>query len=141
MEVYVSYGLMLVLVAAATATDYRRRRIPNRLLLGGLVVAAIVQGAFAAVQGWDLLDQGAPWGGLLSERGWPLLTNVAVATLLALGLYALEMVSAGDAKLLMVLAVAHPPGSGVIGPVPGAPHLRGTGSAHRSLRPLALLSG
>jgi hypothetical protein len=73
------------------------------------------------VQGWDLLDQGAPWGGLLSERGWPLLTNVAVATLLALGLYALEMVSAGDAKLLMVLAVAHPPGSGVIGPVPGAP--------------------
>jgi Flp pilus assembly protein protease CpaA len=121
MEAFASYGLMLVLVAAVTATDFRRRRIPNRLLLGGLILAVIIQSTFAAVQGWELLDQGTPWGGLLTERGWPLLTNVIVATLLAVGLYAFEMISAGDAKLLIVLAVAHPPGSGVAGPVPGAP--------------------
>lgn len=75
---------LLALVVLAAATDLARRRIPNRLLLAGLLAAAALHLAGAA-----------PAGALLAGLG-----GAATGLLLFLPLYCARGMAAGDVKLL-----------------------------------------
>lgn len=75
---------LLALVGAAAATDLARRRIPNRLLVGGLVAAAVLHLAGAA-------PASALWSGL---------AGAATGLLVFLPLYCARGMAAGDVKLL-----------------------------------------
>ncbi|HKJ71596.1 MAG TPA: prepilin peptidase [Gammaproteobacteria bacterium] len=76
-------GVLLALLVLAVAFDVRQRRIPNRLVIAGLVAGVALQGLF-----------GGPWG-LLGALGGALLL-----LLLTFPFFALGWLGAGDVKLL-----------------------------------------
>jgi len=83
---------LLALVGVAAATDLARRRIPNRLLLAGLLAAAILHLAGA--------DRAALlWG----------VAGAATGLLLFLPLYCLRGMAAGDVKLLATVGAFSTP--------------------------------
>jgi prepilin peptidase CpaA len=79
-----SAGLTGLLVAAAW-TDYRQRRIPNWLTMGGLALALLLR----LVSGPGMLIEG--------------LIGVLLAFVLTLPLLMLGVMGGGDAKLLMAI--------------------------------------
>lgn len=84
--------LLLVFVTAAAVSDLMRRKIPNRLVLAGLLAAF-------CLHGWL-----APPSGLLDS-----LSGMATGFFLFLPLYLLRGMAAGDVKLIaMVGAFAGP---------------------------------
>jgi prepilin peptidase CpaA len=83
----------LLLVGAAAATDLQSRRIPNRLLLAGLVAALVLH-----------LGARAPVAGLL----WGFL-GAASGLLLFLPLYCARGMAAGDVKLLATVGAFFTP--------------------------------
>ncbi len=121
---YLSYSLMLAVAAAASWTDLRRRRIPNRLLIRGAMGAValhlIIWASAVAPSLWTTAP--APWS-LVADAALAVLANTAVGLVAALSIYGLGLWSAGDAKLAMVLALAQPAWIELQGPVPWAPVL------------------
>ena len=84
--------LLLVFVTAAAVSDLVRRKIPNRLVLAGIVVALLLQLWLS------------PWQVPLDWLG-----GMATGFLLFLPLYVLRGMAAGDVKLIaMVGAFAGP---------------------------------
>ena len=84
--------LLLVFVTAAAVSDLSRRKIPNRLVLAGLLAAFCLHGALAAPS-WL----------------WDSLGGMATGFFLLLPLYLLRGMAAGDVKLIaMVGAFAGP---------------------------------
>jgi prepilin peptidase CpaA len=84
MYLWSSAGLTGLLVAAAW-TDYRQRRIPNWLTMGGLALALLLR----LVSGPGMLIEG--------------LIGVLLAFVLTLPLLMLGVMGGGDAKLLMAI--------------------------------------
>jgi prepilin peptidase CpaA len=91
-----SLTFLVALLLAATVSDVRRRRIPNALVLYGMLLGLAFQ-TFTAT-GSGLLEDGGlgPWTALMGG-----LTGLA----LFLPLYALRMMAAGDVKLLAMVGV------------------------------------
>ncbi|KAB8040165.1 A24 family peptidase [Janthinobacterium aquaticum] len=77
--------LLLLFVALAAASDLARRKIPNRLVLAGIVVAL-------GLHGWQAPGNAAP---LLFWLG-----GMAAGFFLFLPLYLLRGMAAGDVKLI-----------------------------------------
>ena len=82
---HVSEALLLLLVGLAALTDLACRKIPNRLVLTGLLLAPLLQ----------------VWGG----AAWPLaaLSGAACGLLLFLPLYLARGMAAGDVKLMAMV--------------------------------------
>jgi Flp pilus assembly protein protease CpaA len=111
------YGLMLVVAAAASITDVRRGVIPNRLLLAGLGAAIGLHLAILVASAVSL----GPAAREVVPALLAILSNAAFGLVVSVLLYLLELWSAGDAKLAIVLAVAQPAWVSVTGPLPWAP--------------------
>ena len=89
----IATALLFVLLAAAVATDVRSRRIPNRLVLGGIALAALCHGvAFAA---------GLP--ALAGDAAWSPLAGLLAGGALLMPLYLLRASGAGDVKLMAMV--------------------------------------
>jgi len=88
--------LLAVLLAAAVACDLRERRIPNLLILAGMVSGLALHAV--ATPGAGLFD--TPFGalGLLSSAA-----GLALGLLLLLPMYALNAMGAGDVKLMAMV--------------------------------------
>ena len=84
---------VLLLVGIAATTDLQSRRIPNRLLLAGLLAALVLH-----------LGAGAPVAGLL----WGFL-GAATGLLLFMPLYCARGMAAGDVKLLAAVGAFFTP--------------------------------
>lgn len=78
---------LLLFVALAAATDLARRKIPNRLVLAGIIVALAL-----ALHGWQAAADAAPL--------WIWLGGMATGFFLFLPLYLLRGMAAGDVKLI-----------------------------------------
>lgn len=78
-------GVLLLLLIFAAACDVRFHRIPNKLVLGGLLFGAIYNTAFPFPQNEGFLFS---------------LAGVGVALLVFLPLYLLRTMGAGDVKLM-----------------------------------------
>lgn len=78
--------LLLVFVTAAAVSDLRRRKIPNRLVLAGLLAALALHGVAGAPH-WPLA-----WAG-----------GMATGFFLFLPLYLLRGMAAGDVKLIAMV--------------------------------------
>lgn len=115
----VCWAVMLAVATAASVTDLRRGRIPNRLVVGGLVVALVVHLASFAL---NVAGGAEPAGAAAARLGGPAL-NAAVGLATGLALYLAGLWSAGDAKLVVALAFAQPTWVSLTGPVPWAPVL------------------
>lgn len=89
-------ALLGALLAMAVASDMRERRIPNALVLAGMVAGLALQGLL--VPGAGLFD--VPFGalGLLPAAG-----GLALGLLLLLPMYALNAMGAGDVKLMAMV--------------------------------------
>ena len=97
MTIELGIGALLALLAAASLSDLRRRRIPNALVVVGALIGLGLQAALPAGRG--LFDASEP-GGI----GWsPAL--LASVVLLAAGmlLWRAGLFGAGDAKLLAAI--------------------------------------
>ncbi|WP_035375037.1 A24 family peptidase [Pseudoduganella violaceinigra] len=89
-------ALLACLLAAAVATDVRSRRIPNRLVLAGMLAGLALQGL--VTPGAGLFSE--PFGALgLLKAG----AGLALGLALLLPMYALGAMGAGDAKLLAMV--------------------------------------
>jgi prepilin peptidase CpaA len=84
--------LLSALVSAAAVTDLRRRRIPNRLVVVGLVFAVVLQ-----------LSVYGPRG--LSEG----ILGALLGLVCLLPFYALRAMGAGDVKLMSVIGIVMGP--------------------------------
>lgn len=91
-----SLSFLAALLLAAVASDLHRRRIPNMLVLYGMVLGLAFQALAPAGQG---LLQGGGLGMAAALLGG--LTGLA----LLLPFYALRMLGAGDVKLLSMVGV------------------------------------
>ena len=80
--------LLLLLVIPAAVFDYRQRRIPNWLVLTGILVGV-------AMNVFLLYDNPSPFTGL-----WFSLQGLGLALLIYLPLYILRGMGAGDVKLM-----------------------------------------
>ena len=87
------YCLAILIAACACITDLRSRRIPNRLVLSGLVLGLSINLAFGGVRAF----------------GWSLLGGLAGLALF-LPFFALGGMGAGDVKLLACLGAILGPG-------------------------------
>ena len=101
---WLPYALLCLLLALAVWHDVRSRRIPNRLVLAGLGVAAVLQAALPAGAGLFVQPFGAI--GLL----WAL-AGAALGLALLLPMYALRALGAGDVKLLAMVGAFVGPGA------------------------------
>lgn len=79
-------GLLLLLLSLAVITDVTHRKIPNLLIVSGLVTALIGQLFLAGGQGW---------------QAW--LLGMLAGFAVFLPLYLLRGMAAGDVKLMMVV--------------------------------------
>ena len=104
---WLPFIVLSLLLAGAVWQDVRSRRIPNVLVLVGLVLAFALQAVLPEGEGLFL----APFGsiGLL----WSL-AGVATGLALLLPMYALRALGAGDVKLLAMIGAFVGPGA-VIG--------------------------
>lgn len=87
---------LVLLLLASVATDIRRHRIPNVLVLIGLIAGAVFQ--CIPYQDGAYFSAPSPDSGLL-----PLLAGIAVGFVFSLPFYLLRAMGAGDVKLLMVV--------------------------------------
>ncbi|MCL4183860.1 MAG: prepilin peptidase [Burkholderiaceae bacterium] len=90
-------GTLLLLLAVICVSDFRARRIPNRLVLAGLLVALAWQALGPA--GTGLFHAEAP-GALGAASGF---AGAAVAFAGFLLLYLMRTMGAGDVKLMAML--------------------------------------
>lgn len=98
-------GLLLtVLLAVAVWRDVATRRIPNRLILAGMLSGIALNCLLPAGAGVFV----APYGGL---GLWGALAGLATGLLLLLPMYALRALGAGDVKLIAMVG-------SVLGPQP-----------------------
>lgn len=94
---WVPFVLLVGFLGAAAVIDLVARRIPNALILSGLVSA----------MGWHLLGSDGAWSfdtlrpGATGVTGWLFGASVLLAAFLPL--YALGIMGAGDVKLLMLV--------------------------------------
>jgi prepilin peptidase CpaA len=99
MSAWLSWVALLSALFAACVWDWRQRRIPNRLVLAALGAGFALQALLPAGQG--LFSASAPGGlGVVAALQAAGLTFLAGLFLWRLGLF-----GAGDAKLLMAVAV------------------------------------
>lgn len=92
-------AVLLLILAIAVVTDVRHRRVPNVLVLAGLLAGLLFHGLGPQVSGA---------GGLFSTQpgalgGWRALGGAAAGLLLFLPFYLLRLLGAGDVKLLAVV--------------------------------------
>jgi len=89
-------AILLGLLAAAVFADLRTRRIPNSLLLVGLLATTVIN--VMAVPGAEIFD------GLDGAIGFlPSMGGIAVGFAALFPLYALRAMGAGDVKLMMTI--------------------------------------
>ena len=88
--------LLAILLAWAVATDVRSRRIPNQLVLAGLLAGLALQAT--VTPGAGLFSE--PFGALGFLKG---LAGMALGLLLLLPMYALGAMGAGDVKLMAAI--------------------------------------
>lgn len=94
---WLSGGILLSLLAAAIIADFARRRIPNLIVLAGLLLGVGLNALLP--EGYGLFNRYAPGGlGLLAALG-----GVLVGGALLLPLYALRAMGAGDVKLMAMV--------------------------------------
>lgn len=94
---WLSGGILLSLLAAATIADFARRRIPNLIVLAGLLLGVGLNALLP--EGYGLFNRYAPGGlGLLAALG-----GVLVGGALLLPLYVLRAMGAGDVKLMAMV--------------------------------------
>jgi prepilin peptidase CpaA len=94
---WLSGGILLSLLAAATIADFARRRIPNLIVLAGLLLGVGLNALLP--EGYGLFNRYAPGGlGLLAALG-----GVLVGGGLLLPLYVLRAMGAGDVKLMAMV--------------------------------------
>lgn len=94
---WLSGGILLSLLAAATIADFARRRIPNLIVLAGLLLGVGLNALLP--EGYGLFNRYAPGGlGLLTALG-----GVLVGGALLLPLYVLRAMGAGDVKLMAMV--------------------------------------
>jgi len=91
-------GVYLVLLALAVRGDVRERRIPNQLVLAGMLTGGALQVLLPAGSGLFSADFGSL--GLLAALG-----GMALGLLLLLPMYALGAMGAGDVKLMAMTGV------------------------------------
>ena len=91
--IIVTHALLAALLLSAVTIDFRSRRIPNRLVLAGMVLALAFH-AFATVTG-------AP--PLAGPAAWAPLAGLVVGFALLLPLYLLGAMGAGDVKLMAMV--------------------------------------
>lgn len=103
---WLPFIVLSLLLAGAVWQDVRSRRIPNVLVLVGLVLAFALQAVLPEGEGLFL----APFGsiGLL----WSL-AGVATGLALLLPMYALRALGAGDVKLLAMIGAFVGPGAAI----------------------------
>lgn len=89
-------GVLLLLLTAAAISDYRSRRIPNRLVLSGILFGVIYNAALPP----------APHASILFP-----LAGIGTGLLLFLPLYLIRAMSAGDVKLLAMVGAFLGPAS------------------------------
>ncbi|XLZ70749.1 prepilin peptidase [Massilia sp. SR12] len=88
--------LLALLLAWAVATDVRSRRIPNQLVLAGLLAGLALQAT--VTPGAGLFSE--PFGALGILKG---LAGMALGLVLLLPMYALGAMGAGDVKLMAAI--------------------------------------
>lgn len=94
---WLSGGILLSLLAAAIIADFARRRIPNLIVLAGLLLGVGLNALLP--EGYGLFNRYAPGGlGLLAALG-----GVLVGGALLLPLYVLRAMGAGDVKLMAMV--------------------------------------
>lgn len=91
-----AFTILVLLLLVAVATDIRRHRIPNALVLIGLTLGVAFQ--CIAYQDGTFLSAPIPDSGLISA-----LAGIAVGFVCPLPLYLMRAMGAGDVKLLMVV--------------------------------------
>lgn len=92
----IRYGVLVLMVTIAAVYDIQFRRIPNGLVLTGLVLSLIIHVTFNEFYGFK-------------EWGYGMLTGFA----LFLPLYALRAMGAGDVKLMAMAGSFLDPGSAI----------------------------
>jgi prepilin peptidase CpaA len=88
--------LLAVMLAWAVASDVRSRRIPNRLVLAGMLAGLALQAT--VTPGTGLFS--VPFGALGLLKG---LAGMALGLVLLLPMYALGAMGAGDVKLMAAI--------------------------------------
>jgi Flp pilus assembly protein protease CpaA len=113
---------MLGVAVAASFTDLKRHKIPNRLVVRALLAAILCHLVnWAAVVAPALISSNSiPWSEV-SSSAQAIVINGVVGALIALAIYGAGLWSAGDAKLAMVLALAQPAWVPLRGPLPWGP--------------------
>lgn len=101
---WLPFVLLSILLALAVWHDVRSRRIPNLLVLAGIVIAVILQ--LALPRGSGLFVE--PFGsiGILSS-----LAGLGAGLALLLPMYALRALGAGDVKLVAMIGAFVGPGT------------------------------
>lgn len=95
---------LALLLGVAVAGDWRLHRIPNRLVLAGLVLAAGLHGA--------ALFSGQP--ALAGPHFWSPLAGLLAGGALLLPLYLLRACGAGDVKLMAMVGAFAGPGAALV---------------------------
>ncbi|OZA30334.1 MAG: hypothetical protein B7X93_03625 [Hydrogenophilales bacterium 17-61-9] len=94
---WLSGGILLSLLAAATIADLAHRRIPNLIVLAGLLLGVTLNTFLP--EGFGLFNRNGPGGlGLMSALG-----GMLVGGGLLLPMYALKAMGAGDVKLMAMV--------------------------------------
>jgi prepilin peptidase CpaA len=94
---WLSSGILLSLLAAATIADFAHRRIPNLIVLAGLLLGVGLNTFLP--EGFGLFNRYGPGGlGLLAALG-----GLLVGGGLLLPLYVLRAMGAGDVKLMAMV--------------------------------------
>ena len=93
----IGLAALIGLLALAVVTDIRRGRIPNLLVVLGVIAAVLFNGI--AEPGLGVLDDFLPGSIGLA----PLMQGLMVGFVCLLPLYALRAMGAGDVKLMMVI--------------------------------------
>lgn len=130
-------GLLLALLSVAVATDLRTRRIPNLLVLAGLVCALLVSLFAPPVSGASS-----------TARVAVTLIGATLAALLILPLYLLRACGAGDVKLMAMAGAFLDPATAasaviwtyIAGGVLSLVYLMGRGVASQTLHNLRLMA-
>jgi len=115
-QALLSAGALIVLLLAATVMDMRTRRIPNALVVSGMVIALVAQAVAPAGEGLFA----SPWGSIGVVQS---LLGLAAGLALFMPLHLFRALGAGDVKLM-----------GMVGAWLGAPLLIGAAA-------LTLLAG
>ncbi len=95
-QVLLSAGALIALLLAATVMDMRTRRIPNALVVSGMVIALAFHAVAPAGEGLFA----SPWGSIGVVQS---LLGLAAGLALFLPLYLFRALGAGDVKLLAMV--------------------------------------